>query len=324
MIKIALVGVGPIGRQIARYASERESIEITAAVDPDPQKAGKTLSKLVQEISSNVIIEEDLTSALGISEAEVAVVATVSDLSRLKDQVKNIAGHGLHIVSTCEQLTHPWNTHAALANEIDDICKKNGVACLGTGVNPGFLMDYLPSVFTSVCQEVEKVSVKRIQDASNRRKPFRDKIGAGLTRTEFEDQRNSLSHIGLPESAYMIAEALGWNLDKVEESLEPIISDQDILDLEIQKGDVCGLEQVVRAYCGDRELIHLLFRATVENEPRDVIHILGKPEFTSVVEGGINGDIATAAIIVNAVRSVVRLKPGLHTMLDIPVASNFE
>lgn len=321
------MGLGPIGQRLTRYLDEREGIEITAGIDPDPQKTGRDIGELAGLGRKGISIVSALDSCPDAGHAEVAVISTVSSLQKIESQIKEAADHGLNIVSTCEELTYPWQTDPKCASRIDDYCKEKGVSCLGTGVNPGFLMDYLPAVLTSVCQKVERIKVERIQNAEPRRKPFRDKIGVGLTESEFEQKRDSIRHVGLEESVYMIADSMNWELDNVCEMLIPVMAEKSLKNdrLNVSKGQVAGVQQVARGYVDESEVITLVFKAAVGiEEPHDTVSISGNPDFTSTINGGINGDIATSAIIVNAVRSVQKLRPGLKTMLDIPTPAYFD
>ena len=234
-----------------------------------------------------------------------------------------MAKAGLSIVSTCEELAFPWTTCPETSERIDRLCRDNGVACVGTGVNPGFLMDFLPTVMTAVCQKVERVKVSRIQNASVRRVPFQQKIGAGLTLDQFQDKvsQGTLRHVGLTESMQMIAHRLGWKLDETTESLEPVIAEREITEgyTPIAKGQACGVEQIGRAFVNGSEVITLAFRAAVgESESFDRIEITGEPSLVSTIQGGVNGDTATCAIAVNAIRSILESSPGLRTMVDMP------
>ncbi|MEL7835211.1 hypothetical protein [Fodinibius sp. Rm-B-1B1-1] len=326
MIKVVQLGLGPIGQRLTRYLSEREGIQIVGGIDPDPQKTGKDLGKWADIQEMNITVSPNLDSCLSVDDADVAVISTVSSLKKLEAQVKEVADCGLDIVSTCEELSHPWQTQPELARRIDDYCKQQGVSCVGTGVNPGFLMDFLPSVLTSVCRKVEHIKVKRMQDARPRRKPFRDKIGAGLTEEEFNEKRDTIRHVGLPESVYMIADAMNWELTDMSETLEPIQADKSIQTESgtVKRGDVAGVRQVARGYQDDQEVITLIFEAAVGIEhSHDSIYITGDPAFTSTVEGGVNGDIATSAIIVNTTQAISRATPGLKTMLDITAPAYF-
>jgi len=82
------------------------------------------------------------------------------------------------IVSTCEELSYPFRTHPDLAAKLDAVAKEWGVALVGTGVNPGFVMDKLVVTLAAVAQRIEHAKALRIVDASKRRLPLQKKIGA--------------------------------------------------------------------------------------------------------------------------------------------------
>lgn len=324
MTKVIQMGLGPIGQQLTRYLSERPGIEIVGAVDPDPRKAGKDIGILTGIGKSGITISSDLPSALENIRADIAVISTLSSLQKVESQIKEAADFNLHVVSTCEELSHPFETQPDLAVRIDEYCKDKGIACVGTGVNPGFLMDYLPAVMSSVCRKVEHIKVERFQDARHRRVPFQQKIGAGLTEQEFLQKKESIRHVGLKESVYLLSDALNLKLDRAEETLNPVLAEADVEleNLSIKKGAIAGVRQIAKGYINGKEIIQLDFKAAVGlDESHDTIRITGEPGFTSTISGGINGDIATSAIVVNAIRSIIKASPGLRTMLDIPALS---
>ena len=328
MINIVHIGIGPIGQEVIKYAVERGCFNIVGAVDPDPGKAGKELGELCGINPLGITVSSNLDEAIRGKSPEVAIVTTVSSVVAFESQIVELAKAKLHIVSTCEELFYPWKTQPELSSRIDKICRENGVVCVGTGVNPGYLMDFLPTVLTAPCQNVKKVEVWRIQDASVRRIPSQQKIGAGLTLEEFEAKKKegTLRHVGLPESVDFIANRLGWKIDRNTESLEPVIAGEDINNgyKPISKGMACGVHQVGRGFVGDKEVITLNFKAAVgEPESYEQVHIDGEPAIQSKITGGINGDIATCAITLNAVRSVLMASPGLKTMGDIPPVAFF-
>ena len=328
MIKVVQVGIGSLGQQLVRFALNRDAFKIVAAVDPAPDKAGRDLGELCGVGRLGVRVARDLKSALKGRKADVALLTTVSNLKRLEPQVAEIARAGLDVVSTCEELSYPWRTAPGISRRLDAICKRHKVTCLGTGVNPGFLMDFLPSALTGVCQNVKKIVVERVQDASARRIPFQQKIGAGLTPAEFRKKKAAgvLRHVGLTESMHLIAAAMGWNLDKTTESLRPVMAEKLVKSgyVPIKRGMARGVEQIGRGYIGRRQVVVLHFRAAVgEPESFDSIEITGEPNVHSVIKGGVNGDIATCAITLNAARSVLAAEPGLRTMLDVPAVTFF-
>ena len=325
MVNIIQVGLGPLGQKVVRYALERGTIRIVGAVDPAPDKAGQDLGALCGiKKQTNVVVRSNLDAAMKGVMASVAVLTTVSSLKRLEPQVVELARAGLHIVSTCEELSFPWTAQTPIAKRLDAVCRRYGVACVGTGVNPGYLMDFLPCILTAVCQRVDHIRIARFQDASPRRIPFQQKIGAGLTRAQFQAKvrTGTLRHVGLTESMHMIARHLGWTLDRTTESLDPIIADREIRSgyKPIRRGQACGVEQIGRATCKGREVLRLHFRAAVgASESFDRVEIVGEPSFTTMIPGGVNGDIASCAITINAIRSIVKAAPGLRTMIDLPL-----
>jgi 4-hydroxy-tetrahydrodipicolinate reductase len=328
MINTVHIGIGPLGQKIVRFAVERGCFNIVGAVDSDPDKAGRDLGELCVINPLGITVCGNLDDAIRGKPVDVALVTTVSSVVSLESQIVELAEAKLNIVSTCEELFFSRKTQPEVSERIDEICRQNSVACLGTGVNPGYLMDFLPTVLTGLCQNVKRVEVWRVQDASVRRIPFQQKIGAGLTLEEFEIKRKAgtLGHVGLPESVDFIAEKLGWKLDRNVETLEPIIADEEIRSgyKPISKGMACGVYQVGSGFMGDREVVTLNFRAAVgEPESCDQVQIDGEPGIQSRIAGGVNGDIATCAITLNAVRSVLQTSPGLKTMGDIPSIAFF-
>lgn len=327
MINVIQIGLGPIGQQITRFITDREGLSIVAAIDSDSGKTGKDLGEHAGLEKMGIPIARDIDSAEGVSRADIAIISTVSSLEDVEGQLREAAGRGLDIISTCEELVYPWDTQPERASQIDHYCKEHEVSCIGTGVNPGFMMDYLPSVITSVCCDVDFIKVERFQDAAPRRKSFRDKIGVGLSARQFEEKREEISHVGLKESVYMIGDAMNFSLNKVDESLDPVWAEEPVQNdrIRIKQGEVAGVQQIAHGYCDDQTCIELIFRAAVGLEnPHDSIEIVGEPDFTSTIEGGVNGDITTASLIVNTIRPVQQADPGLNTMLDIVAPTYFE
>ncbi len=296
-------------------AAIARGFDIVGAVDIAPQLSGRPLQEVCPGAPEGIVVSSDIAAACAQASPDAAILTTVSSLERIQPQIASLAEQGLPIVSTCEELSSPWETSPQRAAAIDAVCRTAGVACLGTGVNPGYLMDFLPTVLTAPCARVDAIRVKRVQDASSRRIPFQKKIGAGLDLDEFERRKEQgvLRHVGLRESVGFIADRMGWRIDRYTESLEPVVG---------ETGLARGVLQIARGFQADTELITLTFRAAVgEPESYEEVRIEGEPPLRWRCEGGVHGDIATCAITLNAVRSVLRAQPGLRTMGDIePVA----
>jgi 4-hydroxy-tetrahydrodipicolinate reductase len=324
MTRFVQFGLGPLGQKLLAAALERKGFKLVAAVDQDPAKVGKDVAEILGlPKKTGVKVVASLADAELPKDTSLALVATVSSIARLIPQIETCAKAGLNVVSTCEELSYPWVTSPKEAKKIDTICKKAGVAALGTGVNPGYLMDYLPTVLTTACLGVEKIEVERVQDASHRRGPFQKKIGAGMAIVDFTKQvkAGSIRHVGLPESTHMLAAAMGWKLDKFVESIKPVTATTSIKTefVDVRPGLASGVEQIAKGYVGSRCVIEMRFRATVgEPAPHDTVRIIGNPNINATIPGGVQGDVATCAVTINCAEALLRTgKPGLLTMLDI-------
>jgi len=250
---------------------------------------------------------------------------TSSYFDLFKGQVIEILEAGLDIVSTAEELSFPWLSHPDEAAEVDAAAKRAGKTVLGTGVNPGFLMDSLPLNLTAICQRVDRLDITRAMNASIRRGPFQAKIGSGMTVEAFNAKmaQGRMGHVGLPESMDMLFHTLGRDMVRYESSVEPVVAERltKTEHFEVQPGLVRGLKQVARGYTAEGEFVTLTFIAVLDGEEDgDTIKISGKPDLEVKLKGT-NGDIATVAIAVNAIRRVQAAAPGLVTMRDLPIVT---
>jgi 4-hydroxy-tetrahydrodipicolinate reductase len=323
MIRVIQVGLGPIGQKVTRQLMDSKQLEIVAALDIDEGKHGQDVGVLAGSEPAGIQISRN-TALLDASFGDVAVITTSSDLERVHSQILDAVTNGLHVVSTCEELSYPWIVAPEISKSIDEAAKKHNVSVLGTGINPGFLMDFLPLAFSGLCFGVRKVRVERVQNAAFRRLPFQQKIGAGLTPDEFQRrvQAKTLRHVGLTESMHMIADTLGWKLEKTEDIVKPVIATEPLTTdaMSIETGQATGVNQIGRGYQDGEEIISLIFRATVgEPASYDRIILEGSPNIDTKVDGGINGDIGTVAVTINAIPAIVAANPGLRTMADMPV-----
>ena len=323
-IRVVCYGLGPIGIGIARLALARAGVEVVGAIDLDPQKIGRDLGALVGAADAGVIVSGDAAATLADARPDVVLHATSSALAKVAEQLAQIAKAGAQVVSTCEELAYPWTAQPQLAAELDATARRAGVTLLGTGVNPGYAMDALPLMLTAPCAAVRSVRVLRVVDAARRRGPLQRKVGAGLTPAEFEARVKSglVRHVGLPESLHMLATRLGWQLDKMDDSIAAVLADSAISTefVEVAAGQVAGVRQVARGFIGGREVLNLELQMYVgAAEPRDSVAIDGDPPVQMTIAGGLHGDIATAAIVLNAASSVIRAAPGLASMAEVPL-----
>ena len=328
-IRVVHFGLGPIGAAVVRQVAGRKGFKIVGAVDIDPAKVGKDLSEVTGlDRRLKVPISDNARKTIKSGKPDVVVLCTSSSMKSVLPQIETILKLEVPIVSTTEELSYPSKTIVRYARAVHRLAKKSKVAVLGTGVNPGFVMDALPITLTGVCERVDAIRVDRVQDARVRRLPFQQKIGAGLTREQFQRKVDdgSVRHVGLTESVSMIADALGWKLDRITDEIQPKIATSTVASefLAVDPGYVCGIVQDGTGYRDGKPVIILHMEAYLgAPESYDSVEITGSPAIRSKIAGGVHGDIATASIVVNSLPKILEVAPGLHTMRDMPLPSFF-
>jgi 4-hydroxy-tetrahydrodipicolinate reductase len=307
MIRVALVGLGPIGVEVGRALAARDDVQLTAAVDLDPALDGQRLGERVPG-APDLRVGKNLAAAL--AGCDVMALSTSSRFAGVAADLETAIAAGVHVASTCEELAAPAADPARWA-ALDERARARGVSVLGTGVNPGFVMDRLVLQLAGACVRVERVSVERVVDAARRRGPLRKKVGEGITVEEFRAgvAARRLGHVGLRESAHLIARGLGWTIDRYDELIEPEVGDD---------GRCLGLRQVGRAWAGGAERITLALAMFVgAPDPHDRVQLDGDPPLDVHIEGGTQGDRGTVGAMVNAVLRLPRAPRGLITVADV-------
>jgi 4-hydroxy-tetrahydrodipicolinate reductase len=308
---------------------EKEGVEIVGAIDIAKDKVGKDLGEVLGiNKKVGVKVSDDVDAVLSKTKPDIAIHTTSSFMKDTYQQLASLIKHGVKVISTCEELSNPYYTEPKIAKELDALAKKHGVTVLGTGINPGFLMDTLVITLTAVCQKIEKIEAVRVMNAATRRLPFQKKIGAGLTIEEFQKKIESgqiTGHVGLQQSIALIADALAWKLDKiVAEPVEPVIAKKPVESehIKVMAGQAAGLRQRAKGIIKNKEAIVLDFQAYIgAEEEYDAITIHGIPNIKQKIQPCVHGDIGTVAMVVNAIPKVIKAPPGLLTMKDLPVPS---
>ena len=323
VVRVVSFGLGPIGLAAARLALQKTTVQLVGAIDIDPAKTGKDLGDLLElGRKTGVVVEADAAAALRRLQPDVMLHCTSSFMPMVKDQLLLAASCGVDVVSSTEELLVPEFQHPTLAKELDAAAKAAGVSFLGTGVNPGYAMDFLAVIASAVTFDVQSVKCTRVVDAGTRRLPLQKKVGAGLTKDEWKQQMatGKFGHIGMRESVALLARALEFKLDKIEQTVEPVIAAEDHKTpfLTVKEGQVAGIRNHGYGLVGKRQVLHLDLSMYVgAPDPRDEIVLESTPPIHLKFLGGIAGDQATAAILVNNLHGVVAAPPGLRTVLDV-------
>ena len=329
-IRIVQYGLGPIGLGCARLVLEKEStgrVKLVGAIDIDPFKVGKTVGELAGQ-SSSLVVSDDAEHTLETLKPDVVLHTTSSFLPVVKDQLIQCARAEACVVSSTEELPYPFDRYPEIAGEIDAVAREHGVAILGTGVNPGYAMDTLALAATGVCTSVRSVHVKRIVDAGKRRLPLQQKVGAGISESEFIERRSrgGFGHIGLVESLRLVLAGLNWKMDDVQESLEPVLAEKDVESayIRVREGQVAGIKHTAHASLNGSVLVSLELQMYVGAEcPVDRATVDGDPPINLTIDGGIFGDTATVGALFNSIPSVLTAPIGLRTVIDLPVPRCF-
>ncbi|MEO8034342.1 MAG: dihydrodipicolinate reductase [Acidobacteriota bacterium] len=318
-INVAQYGIGPIGAEIARLLLTKPWIKIVSAVDIDPAKIGRDLGDVIglgRDVGVKVTADIQ-------GKPEVVCHSTGSRLRDVAGQLRDLLARGCHVVSTCEELSFPLDV--AIREELQQVARANNVTLLGTGVNPGFVMDKLPLTITSVCQEVKSIDIIRIQNASTRREPLQRKVGAGMTIAEFRAavDAGKIKHMGLRESLMMVGNGLGVEFEHItDENIQPIVADRDVVTqyLKVAAGQVAGVHQTIEGTGRINVRLELRMYVGAEAVAADRVIIKGVPDVEMVIKDGVHGDRATAAMVVNSIPRVIQARPGVLTMDDISIS----
>jgi 2,4-diaminopentanoate dehydrogenase len=324
-IKVAQFGLGPIGLETLKLAATKPWAEIVGGIDIDPAKIGQDLGALTgTKALGRRLVYGSLRELLAHAKPDIIFHTAVSRFRDAFAQIEPMARRGISVVSSCEELLFPQLREPKLAAKLDQVCKRAGSRVVGTGVNPGFVMDVLPVCLTGVSREVRAVHVQRVVNASTRRAPLQKKIGSGWPPARFRRlfKEGKAGHAGLKESLALIAHCLNWKVGNIVETGDAVVADHDIRTnyLEVEKGQTCGLHQRAEAKVNGKVRLTLDLKMYLDaKDPHDAVQIDGEPPLDVVINGGVAGDQATVAALVNAARGLLQAPPGLLLMTDLPV-----
>src|SRR5512138_2443359 len=318
-IPVVVMGLGEVGRAISIAALSRPSFRLVGAVDPSPRLAGRALSDVLGVPAPPLTVAPTAVEALRAARGGVVLHATGSSFDQVLPQLEAAVRAGVSVVSTCEELAWPWLRFEEAAERLDRLCEENGVAVVGTGVNPGFVLDRLPAFLSQVTGPVRHVRAVRVVDTARARPALVAKSGAGLDEETFHARADSgeIGHVGLAESAALAAAGCGLEVDEVDEEIVPLVAEEETRGrVTIPRGRVAGLQHVARGFFEEREIVRLeLTFAAGATDPHDEVELDADPPVRILIPGGLAGVAATANAVVNAAAAVAERK-GLITVLD--------
>lgn len=328
-LRVVQWGLGAMGSGMATLMASKSGLQIVGAIDKRPDYIGKDVGEVLGLDALGVAVTDDPAAVLDSDKVDCVVIATTSWVAEQMDDLRTILNAGINCVSIAEEMSSPEAQSPELAAELDELAKKNGVSVIGTGVNPGLCMDLLVVALSAGCHDVTSVEAERVNDLSPYGPTVMRTQGVGLSVEEFEKGVADGSvdgHIGFPESARMISDALGLGVDRIEQKREPIVSTvrRETPHIVVEPGMVAGCKQTLLGYRGDEVVLTLTHPQQVLPEMEgqgtgDYIKLHGKPEINMAITPEYAGGKATMGIAVNTVPLIVAATPGLKNMLDLPV-----
>ncbi len=328
-VKVAQFGLGPIGLESVALAAVQGWVELVGGVDVAADKAGRSMAEVTGNSAIGGKVHASIDALLAEVQPDIILHTASSSAAASLAQVRPALERGISVASTCEELIFPQLKTFDIAVQYDALCRQTGARVVATGVNPGFVMDLLPIVLTGVSRQVDSIYVERVVDAATRRKPLQAKIGSGRPPEEFRAafKAGKAGHAGFQQSLALLAHAMGWKLDAIHETCEPVVADAKLKTkyFEVQAGQTRGLHQrAIGIVQGDAKLVLDLTMALGEANPHDTIVVRGRPDLHLTLNGGVAGDDATVAALINIVPRVLAAAPGIRFVTDLaaPAWSN--
>ena len=331
-IRVLILGTGQMGAGISRLVMEKRGLELTGAFARREQRRGIDLGRAIGlESDTGVVIDNDLTRVIRQSRPHVAIQATCSRLGDAMQEITTLLQNGVHVISIAEQMAWPASTSPAKARELHQLAIDHHATLLGTGINPGFVLDLLIIALSGVCSDIESICATRINDLSPYGPSVLKSQGVGLSPEEFHrglKEGTVVGHFGFAESIHMIAAAIGWDIERIEETREPIVSKvrRQTPFVSVDPGHVAGCRHTAIAYRENKPVITLIHPQQVHPQTEgtdtgDSIEIIGTPDVNLAGSPEIPGGQGTAALAVNMIPRVLNAAPGLYSMAELPVPS---
>ncbi len=331
-VKIAIWGFGAMGSGMARMLLKKKGVEIVGVCDRHPDRVNKDIFEVLgieRGDRKSVIINENIEEVVSEKSCDLCLCATDSFTQKAFPRLKYVLEQKVNVISTAEEMAYPKAQNPELAKELDRIAKENGVSILGTGINPGLIMDLLVVCLTGCMTDVEYVEAKRVNSLSPFGPAVMEEQGVGITVEDFNKgvaDGSLAGHVGFSESINMIADAIGWNVEKLEQQMKPIVTTVDRKSPYgfAAAGNVAGVNMTGQGYVDGEVKIDMIHPQQIEPEMEgtftgDYITIKGTPEVNMAIKPEVEGGLGTIAMCVNMIPQVINANPGLKTMLDLPV-----
>ena len=331
-IKVAIWGFGAMGSGMAKALLNKKGVEIVGVCDLHPDRVDREMHEVLglnRGDRAPVYINGNIDEVLKEKSCDVCLCATDSFVKKAFPRLKLVLEKKINVVSTAEEMAYPKAQEPKLAEELNRIAKENNVTILGTGINPGLMMDLLAVCISGAMTDLESVECRRVNSLSPFGPTVMEEQGVGMKVATFMEKVENgtmAGHVGFAESIGMIAEAVGWEVDKFEQQMEPIVTSIDRTSPYgfAAAGDVAGVNMTGQGFVDGELKLNMIHPQQIEPEMEgthtgDYIVLKGTPNVNMSITPEIDGGIGTIAMVVNMIPHVINARPGLKTMLDLPV-----
>ncbi|MBP1687644.1 MAG: dihydrodipicolinate reductase [Deltaproteobacteria bacterium] len=329
-IRVLVLGTGQMGSGIARLILNKPGLALVGAHGRRRARAGIDLGGAIGlDREVGIAISADLESTVARTQPHIAIQATCSRLTDALPEITTVVRNRVPVISIAEEMAYPAATSPAIAAELDRLARAHGVAVVGAGINPGFVLDLLVITLSGVCADIRSITARRVNDLSPYGPSVLTTQGIGLTPEAFRrgvEDGSVVGHFGFPQSIRMIADTLGWEIEGIEERREPIVSAvrRTTPFVTVEPGTVAGCLHTAVAFASGEPVISLIHPQQIHPhlegvETGDSIEIAGTPSVRLAGSPEIPGGVGTIALAVNLIPRVLSAAPGLHSMADLPV-----
>ena len=329
-VKVIIWGLGAMGGGMADMLLKKQGVEIVGVAGRG-SKIGTSMYDYIKTERGDrpdVLISaaEDIIKP---GAADVVLLCTDSFTKNAFPRLKFVMEQGINVITSAEEMAYPAAQEPELAAELDRIAKENGVTCLGTGINPGHIMDLLVLVMTGCLTDVEEITSRRVNSLSPFGPVVMEEQGIGISVEEFKERKANgtmSGHVGFAESVGMIAAGLGLEVSEFSQDMNPITTDVDRKSPYgfAAAGSCAGVAMTAEAVLDNGMKVHMDHPQQIEPEQvgvqtGDYVIIKGTPNVNMVNSPEVEGGLGTIAMCVNMIPQVINAEAGLVSMIDLPI-----